>query len=112
MNTVQTYTGQRKPYSMRGYEITKEALEEKVEILIDVVQSLIEHIAEKEQVQCGVLAEASTVGTRYRLYMQPLWECAACHSKLPMLKEGQESYPAGPNVFMVCWDCHYKSKNP
>lgn len=110
MNTIRTYVGDPKPCNMRGYEITKEALEEKIHILIDVVQSLIEHIAEKEGVQLGVMAMAATTGLTYQLYMNPLIECASCKAKLPMLKQGEESPPVNEEKLFICWDCHYKSK--
>lgn len=112
MNTIRTYAGDPKHYNMRVYEITKEALEQKVDILIDVVQSLIEHIAEKEGVQLGVMAMATTRGMTYQIYMNPLIECASCKAKLPMLKQGEESPPVNEKNLYICWDCHLKSKRP
>lgn len=67
MNNVKTYIGDLN--LPPGASLSNEALTHRVEVLGEMVQCLLEYIAEKENIQLGFMAEARTCpGLKFIIY--------------------------------------------
>lgn len=66
MNTIRTYTGESN--APQGFEISKQQMEFQVAVLIDVVQALLDRMAEKEGKKLGIMQVQGVNGPKFEIY--------------------------------------------